>query len=249
MFLNENKLIAMKKEIQEIKKEIHSLKVRNRFLTMLLIFVLLFSLVMNIDTNKDFLRVKGIVVEDDLGNERILIGAPIPFVSGRKDKKEMQVIGHRNRHYQLELAEGKYRKNDYGIMLLDSLGFDRIMIGQQYGKTDQEKQKPPFTGISIYDSLGEKRTEYGISHAIGNEKTHLELNTVNKEEKIALSINEYGVTGLRVQSPDKNIFLGKTDSINPFFKKQKPFNGIIMKTKKNDEKVITMDALVDKDLN
>jgi len=55
------------------------------------------------------LRVKGLIVEDAEGRERILIGAPVPVVSGRKR-----------------------RDGAVGLLVLGENGADRIAIGAPY---------------------------------------------------------------------------------------------------------------------
>jgi hypothetical protein len=52
------------------------------------------------------LRVRGIIVEDEQGHERILLGAPVPQVSGRKRKDAMT-----------------------GVLVLGENGADRVSLG------------------------------------------------------------------------------------------------------------------------
>lgn len=92
------------------------------------------------------LHVRGIVIEDDAGRPRMLLGAPTPQVAGRKRPEQLN-----------------------GIVLLGENGADRIVISypgyepQQQGKVVQRSVKAPSAGFMINDAQGNERAGLGVS--------------------------------------------------------------------------------------
>jgi hypothetical protein len=89
------------------------------------------------------LRVKGLIVEDGEGRERILIGAPVPVVSGRKR-----------------------RDGAVGLLVLGENGADRIAIGAPYpdpqsqGKVSDRIGRG--AGLVFDDANGDERGGFGV---------------------------------------------------------------------------------------
>ena len=89
------------------------------------------------------IRTRGIVIEDDQGRPRLLLGAPIPKVEGRK------------RHDDLT----------NGIVLLEGSGTDRLIVGdalapQTVGAVGSRKGTENASGFWINDSKGNERGGY-----------------------------------------------------------------------------------------
>jgi hypothetical protein len=95
------------------------------------------------DRSGDVLRVKGLIVEDGAGHDRILIGAPIPSASGRKRKD-----------------------NTVGLIVLGPTGLDRLslaapgpepqiqgVIGHRIGGE---------AGLLLNDPQGDERGGFGV---------------------------------------------------------------------------------------
>jgi hypothetical protein len=89
------------------------------------------------------LRVKGLIVEDVNGRERILIGAPVPVVSGRKRQD-----------------------GTVGLLVLGENGADRVAIGAPY--PDPQIQAKVFNrigrgaGLVFDDASGDERGGFGV---------------------------------------------------------------------------------------
>jgi hypothetical protein len=89
------------------------------------------------------IRTRGIVIEDGQGRPRLLLGAPIPKIEGRK------------RHDDLT----------NGIVLLEESGTDRLIVGdalapQTVGAVGQRKGTEHASGFWINDSDGNERGGY-----------------------------------------------------------------------------------------
>jgi len=89
------------------------------------------------------LRVKGLIVEDANGRDRILIGAPVPVVSGRKRQD-----------------------GTVGLLVLGENGSDRVAIGAPY--PDPQIQAKVFdrmgrgAGLVFDDANGDERGGFGV---------------------------------------------------------------------------------------
>lgn len=95
------------------------------------------------DRSAHVLRVKGLIVEDDAGHDRILIGAPVPSVSGRK------------------------RKDDtVGLIVLGENGADRVALAAPMPESQIQgvigKRTGGGSGLVVDDEQGDERGGWGI---------------------------------------------------------------------------------------
>lgn len=97
-------------------------------------------------THESVLRVKGIVIEDDQGRPRMLLGAPTPTVAGRRRTEALD-----------------------GLVLLDSNGTDRFVVSypgyepQVMGKVGKRLYDAPSAGFMINDADGDERIGLGTN--------------------------------------------------------------------------------------
>lgn len=178
----------------------------------------------------EVLRVKGIVIEDDQGRERILMGAPIPTVDHRvrtDTTRARESWGFIHPDY-MEFYKG-YDHNTNGILILDENGYDRLAMGDPVPDPNIGKRMGPSTGFVINDREGFERSGYGLLTVNGIDRVNLGLDTNSGTEGLVLSVDDNGTHGLIMKGPEHTIFLGKSDSTNYFRKSQQPFNGLIMR--------------------
>jgi len=127
-----------------------------------LFFILAFS---NRDhNNNDIIKTKGIVIVDNNGKPRIILGAPVSKVSGRIRTDDL-----------------------YGISYLDASGIDRLTFGQEPAPMTPEglkERRVPGVGILIHDKQGIERGGYGV---LDDEMAVLTLDWPKTGEAIALS--------------------------------------------------------------
>jgi hypothetical protein len=89
------------------------------------------------------LHARGIVIEDDHGRPRLLLGAPIPRVEGRKRRDDLT----------------------NGIVLVEENGADRLVVGdaieaQVQGNVGKRKDTGRASGFWINDASGNERGGY-----------------------------------------------------------------------------------------
>jgi len=112
------------------------------------------------------LRVRGLIIEDHAGRERILIGAPIPEAANRvrTDTARVRELWG-PRFPDLERYMGWYQDYQHstnGILILSEDGFDRIAIGDPKPDPNIGRRLGPSTGVVINDPEGFERTGYGL---------------------------------------------------------------------------------------
>ncbi|MFL5542194.1 MAG: hypothetical protein ACJ8J0_24620, partial [Longimicrobiaceae bacterium] len=81
---------------------------------------------------QDVVRTRGIVIVDDAGRERILIGAPVPAAANRVRtdiRRVEQLWGARFPRRWLTEWYPTYRNSLHGMVVLDERGIDRLAIG------------------------------------------------------------------------------------------------------------------------
>jgi hypothetical protein len=117
------------------------------------------------------LRVRGIVIEDAAGRERILIGAPIPAAQNRVRTDEPRVRAEWAKRYPNPDRYMNFYK-DYqhatnGILIVDEKGFDRIALGDPVPDPNIGRRNGPSTGMVINDEQGFERFGYGLHRVDG----------------------------------------------------------------------------------
>ena len=184
--------------------------------------------------NTDVLRAKGIIIEDEEGKERILIGAPVPFARNRVRTDTARVWKYWGNN-EAEFMEWykDYDHRNYGILILDSLGFDRVAIGNHVPDLSFGQRIGPLTGMVINDENGTERSGYGLLNINGQNRVNLGLDDKYGMDRVSLTVDENGIQGLRIFDNDSKIFLGKTDSINPYLKDQPNFSGLLIDDNKD----------------
>ena len=139
----------------------------------------------------EVLQVRALIVVDQAGRERVVLGAPIP-----------------------DLAAGKRRGVSHGLLILDENGRDRVAVGAP--KPDpqihslQARRISPSTGIQINNLEGNERGGFG----------YLELGRVtlgldwDGDEAVTMSARPEGAA-LRINGPNRGsrMFLSAVDSL------------------------------------
>jgi hypothetical protein len=112
------------------------------------------------------LRTRGIIIEDEKGRERILLGAPIPLVEGRKRKDATTAL-----------------------LFLNENGTDRVVVGfspDPQIKGLVAKRVAPSSGIQINDDNGNERGGFGY---LDNGRVSLGLDWKDREG-VSLTIDD-----------------------------------------------------------
>ena len=217
-------------QTKQLQQKFNALLIVTSFLFCCCIYLLFFE-----KEQPDFIRVKGIIVEDNNGKERILIGAPVPYAKNRvrTDTARVWKYWGNNEPEFMEWYK-EYDHSNYGILILDSLGFDRVAIGNHVPDLSFGKRIGPLTGMIINDENGTERSGYGLLNINGKNRMNLGLDDKNGIDRVSLTVDENGIYGLKVFDKNSKIFLGKTDSINPYLKNKPNFSGLLIDDNKGE---------------
>ncbi len=127
------------------------------------------------------LRAHGLVIEDDQGRARLILGAPLPDVPERK-------------------RQGSFTNS---IVFLDEQGNDRLTLGE--GPNPQAQGKilhriATFFGVLIHDNKGDERGGYGW---LSNGRAVVTLDRPGLDAWAAVVDDKTGFAGMRVEyAPD-----------------------------------------------
>ena len=131
------------------------------------------------DEAAKILRVRGLIIEDAQGHERILIGAPAPTVPGRRRQEETT-----------------------GLIVLGENGADRMVVGyapdpQSGGRISRRIGSGP--GIAINDKDGNERAGLGMMDNDG--RVSLGLDYPSGGEAVTLSVLPNDEASLHIKDP------------------------------------------------
>ncbi|MFD2514174.1 hypothetical protein ACFSRY_09875 [Pontibacter locisalis] len=219
----------MEKRIEQIEKK---LKLQRAYTLITSCALGLFLLLSFTGKNNDVIRTKGIVIVDELGRERILIGAPIPEAKNRvrTNLERVKQIWGKNMSKEYMGWYKNYNHSANGMVILDENGFDRVAIGDT-PDPNIGKRIGQGTGVVINDELGFERSGYQLLNVKGKNRMVLGLDTNQGTEGVALSILEDGTAGLGIMGKGTLGFLGIAPQNSNMIGNDKSFFGLMFRDK------------------
>ena len=146
------------------QSEVKSLKTKFNYLLLLFVLIIVGGIFLSVqNSSDDVLYTRGIVIIDESGNERILIGAPIPKSKDRirDDLKKAQAVWGEELELNKEWDWFEEMNHDcFGMLILDENGHDRLAIGSPTPDPNIGLRVGPATGIEINDEKGYERSGY-----------------------------------------------------------------------------------------
>ena len=132
----------------------------------------------------EVIRARGLIIEDEAGRERILIGAPVPEAADRvrtDEDRVREIWGPRFPDAYMDFYQD-YSHETNGMLILSEDGFDRLVVGDPVPDPNIGRRSAPATGMVINDVEGFERTGYGLSPVDGRYNVGLGLDTDRIEE-------------------------------------------------------------------
>ncbi len=178
------------------------------------------------------LRARGLIIEDEAGRERILIGAPVPEAANRVRTDEARVREiWAPRYEDGEAYMGYYQDYDHaanGIVILSEDGFDRIVLGDPVPDPNIGRRIAPSTGLVVNDAEGFERTGYGVKVVDGTYRVGLGLDSNRGGEGLILTLDDDGVAGVIVGEGDDRLYLGKLPVGLGWWGLEEAFRGLLI---------------------
>ena len=199
----------MEERFRRLERSVSWLKIYAVGVTMLLALVILLG-ANEKGAEAKVLRARGLVLIDDAGRERILIGAPIPDAAnrGRTDAERVaELWGQRFPKEYMDYYKA-YNHATNGIVILDENGFDQIAIGDPVPDPNIGKRIAPSTGMIINDDQGFERSGYGILDFGDSKHVTLGLDTAHGTEGLILTVRDDGGSGILISDKNWSAFLG-----------------------------------------
>jgi len=202
---------TLQRQLEQQKKQL------NRVIAFTALLLLVFSsqfLFSFTESNENkILRAKGIVIVDDHGRERILIGATLPQAVNRVRTDTARVralwskrFGNANQ-YMKWYQEYNHQAN--GILILDEQGYDKVCLGDGVPDANIGQRIGKQTGLIFCDNEGFERGGIGVIN-LENKKNRviMALDGENGTDATGISVMEDGETGFFAGGKGYRMFLG-----------------------------------------
>lgn len=193
-----------------------------QWVTISVLVIVIIFLFNKIDTleNKEIIRAKGIIISDEEGIERILIGAPIPKSIDRirDDYKKVENTYAKDFPPEtnfMDLYKTKIRSSMNGILFLDKFGYDKLALGDPVPDPYYGTKIGLQSGLIVTDSLGAERTGYGVIKIGNRYRVVLGLDREDGIEGISMGVDDKYDSKLTLRSKDLNEIIEIGESKGP----------------------------------
>ena len=177
------------------------------------------------------IRTRGLIIEDETGRERILIGAPVPEAANRVRTDEARVREVWAPRFP-DAYMGYYQNYVHetnGMLILSEDGFDRLVVGDPVPDPNIGRRIAPSTGMVINDAQGFERMGYGLKPMDGRYRVSLGLDTDRIEEGLVLILDDDGPRGILVGTLADGIFLGSAPEGHAWTGLEEEFQGLLIR--------------------
>lgn len=185
-----------------------------------------------IDQADKVIRTKGIVVVDEQGRDRILIGSPIPASKYRvrtdieRYRKEIAPSVAIDMEKYMEWYKN-YKHSSDGIVVMDENGVDRVLLGDKLADPNVGKRIFEPAGMLVNDNKGMELLGAGVGTKDGK-TVHAAFgldNPKNGREGLHLVSAYDGTKGIIIGGEKGKLMLGTSEKDGKLFKNKEPFVG------------------------
>lgn len=183
------------------------------------------------DASNRVLRAKGLIIEDEAGRERILLGAPVPSVRNRVRTDPARVKELWAKRFPKEYMDWykDYQHATNGLLILDEKGFDRIAVGDPVPDPNIGKRIGPSTGVVINDEKGFERSGYGLLKVKDRYRVVLGMDTAQGREGLTLALYDEGQVGVTVEDGKRVVYVGSATPSDRLTGTAESFHGVFVR--------------------
>lgn len=230
----ESTIELLRQELAQQRRKLNRVLLAAALLILVLSSQFLFSF-REYDGNK-VLKARGLVIVDDNGRERILIGAPLPGAANRvrTDTARVRELWSKRfgnpKQYMKWYRDYNHQAN--GILILDEQGFDKVCLGDGVPDANIGPRIGKQTGLIFCDPEGFERGGIGVLN-VGEKQNRvvMALDGENGTDATGISVMEDGETGFFAGGKGYRMFLGASpaDGYTP-----EPLFGMVINKKKQN---------------
>jgi len=193
-------------------------------------FILFFCFSFTLSDKFDIIRAKGIVIEDELGRDRILIGSPIPYSKDRVRTDTSLVRRYWAKNYKNQDQFMKwyidYKHSAEGIVIMNEKGFDRVQIGDKLSDANTGKRQFEAAGITWNDKEGFEKGGAGVNTTIDGKSRSVVGLDDGEGEAVHLVALEDGTKGLVIGGENGRLLIGMSKKNGQWFQNDGEFAGV-----------------------
>ncbi len=224
----ENQIICRLEQVEKKYSRLQSIF----FIAITLLLFGLISLSYKQMKKNDIIKAKGIIIEDESGKDRILIGAPIPLSKDRVRTDTSRIrklwanrIIPDNPDKYMEYYKDYYNSAE-GIVIMNENGFDRVLLGDRLADANTGKRMYEAAGISWNDKEGFELGGAGVNTTKeGKSRSVVGLDDGNGEA-VHLVALEDGTKGLMIGGENGRLLIGMSMKNGQWFQTKDSFTGI-----------------------
>lgn len=231
--ISNNNLNIMEQDIlQRLQKLENRFKMIKRlfwsFICCTIIMLSIFGFTKNDSFN--IIRAKGIIIEDDKGKDRILIGSPIPFSKNRVRTDTLLVRKYwaskfKNPDQYMSWYE-KYSHSADGIVFINEQGFDEVLIGEDLADANVGVRLYKISGMIVNNKQGWERVGAGVN-TLDNGETRQGFGVDDDSgEALHMMTFEDGSKGLIIGGENGSLRIGIANKEGELLQNKGKFTGI-----------------------
>lgn len=225
----------MEQTIQQLQKQVRTLKLYNTA-GMVLLLLLLFSAFKNPQQKFDIIRAKGLIIEDSAGRDRILLGAPIPYSANRVRTDTALVRKYWAKNFGNPNQYMKWYKDYYhganGMVVMSDSGFDRVLLGDKLADPNTGKRMFEPAGLLWNDPHGWERGGAGANTTEdGQTRSVVGVDNSGGEAAHIFALED-GTNAVAISGDDGMLLLGFSKKNGAYFENKESFTGMKFFNKK-----------------
>lgn len=219
----------MHNETDLLKKQIKQLQVGLLCSISLILFFILIAF-KNQQEKFDIIRARGIIIEDSLGRDRVLIGAPIP-ASQTRVRTDTDLVrkywGGKYKDVNQFMSWYKdYSHHATGMVVLNEEGFDRVQIGDKLSDPNSGKRLFEVAGVLWNNPQGWEMGGAGVNTSKdGTSRAVMGLDD-NQGEAVHIVALEDGTKGIIIGGENGRLMIGMSKKDGQWFQNKEAFTGI-----------------------